>query len=249
MLNTLDQDGVLVIELDHGKVNALDSELLLAITSAVQHAEAHRPIVVTGAGRAFSAGVDLRRIVDGGPAYTEEFLDALSRCFLAIFDHPGPMVAAVNGAAIAGGCVIAAACDVRVLSAGPIGLAELAVGVPFPTAALEIVRGVVGSRTRELVLSAAKLDGEQALATGLIDQITTAETLLPTAVDRARALAALPTGVHAHTKRQLQQPVRERISARAADEDRAMTALWASPDVRSAVAAYLDRLTTKRVAP
>src|SRR4051794_9644048 len=86
-------------------------------------ASAARPIVLAGAGRGFSAGVDLRRIVDEGESYTRRFPDALSAAFLAVFDHRAPVVAAVNGAAIAGGCVIAAACDRRLISHGPIGLA------------------------------------------------------------------------------------------------------------------------------
>jgi enoyl-CoA hydratase len=77
-----------------------------------------------------------------------EFLPALSAAFMAIFDHPGPVLAAINGHAIAGGCVIAAACDVRLMSAGKIGLAELSVGVPFPPSAMEILRHLDTLRNR-----------------------------------------------------------------------------------------------------
>ena len=106
-----------------------------------------RAVVITGSGSVFSAGVDLQRIVAGGPSYVREFLPALSDSFMAIFDHPGPVVAAVNGHAIAGGCVIAAACDVRLMAHGKIGLAELSVSVPFPPVAMEIMRYAVGPGT------------------------------------------------------------------------------------------------------
>ena len=71
MLNITDRDGVRLVELPHGKVNALDLELLLALIEAFEAADPHQPIVLTGAGRAFSAGVDLRRIVEGDQDYTE----------------------------------------------------------------------------------------------------------------------------------------------------------------------------------
>jgi enoyl-CoA hydratase len=241
-VNIDDRDGVLLIEMDHGKVNALDLELLGALIDAFRTAGPDRPIVLTGAGRAFSAGVDLRRITDGGPDYTQEFLAALSECFLTVFDHPAPVVAAINGAAIAGGCVIAAACDHRLMSAGTIGLAELAVGVAFPTSAIEIMRALLGSRTQLLVLTAATLDPAEALAAGLVDEIAAPETLVSLAVERARSLAALPSGVFAFTKRQLHGPTRERIAARIGDDDAVMQQLWASDAVRGAVAEYLSNL-------
>lgn len=242
MLNIDDGADVRVIEMNHGKVNALDLELLQALIETFRTSGADRPIVLTGAGRAFSAGVDLRRITDGGTGYTTEFLAALSECFLAVFDHPSPVVAAINGAAIAGGCVIAAACDLRLISRGPIGLAELAVGVAFPTSAIEIMRWLLGPRTAYLVQTAQTLEPADALATGLVDELVPAEALLPRALERATSLGALPPGVFAFTKRQLQAPARERITARAADDDAIMQGLWASDGVRNAVHRYLTQL-------
>ena len=201
--------------------------------------------MLTGAGRAFSAGVDLRRIVEGDEDYTPRFLDALSASFLAVFDHAGPVVAAVNGAAIAGGCVIAAACDRRLISRGPIGLAELAVGVAFPTSAVEIMRGVLGPRTGDLVLSARLLEADDALAAGLVDEVVAAEQLVDRAVGYASRWGALPPGVFAHTKGQLQQPVRERITARSETDDPAMRELWSSAGVRDAIRGYMTDLAQR----
>ena len=107
------------------------------------------PLVITGAGRVFSAGVDLNRVLEGGADYTDRLIPALSDVFDALFCFPGPTVAAINGAAIAGGCVLACACDRRLISpdAG-IGAAELRVGVPFPVAALEVMRYACGRPRR-----------------------------------------------------------------------------------------------------
>jgi len=246
MLNSAHRNNVLLLELDSGKVNALDLDLLHALTNTFRAAPADQPIVLTGAGRAFSAGVDLRRIVADGPDYRTRFLDALSECFLAVYDHPGPVIAAVNGAAIAGGCVIAAACDRRLISRGPIGLAELAVGVPFPTSALEIMRSVLGARVSELVLGARTLEAEDALAIGLVDEVVAPERLLSRAIEQAAAWRALPDGVFAHTKRQLHVPTRERIAARAATDDAIVHELWASPGVQEAIERYMTNLAQPR---
>lgn len=214
MLNLGERDGVAIMRLQHGKVNALDLELLLAITEAMQALDQTRAVVITGSGSAFSAGVDLQRIVAGGPSYVREFLPALSDCFMAVFDHPGPVVAAVNGHAIAGGCVIAAACDVRLMSRGTIGLAELSVGVPFPPAAMEIMRYAVGPAVGHLVLTAALLDPAQAQSIGLVRSVCKADVLLDSAVALACQMARTPADVFTVSKRQLQQPARDLIAAR-----------------------------------
>ncbi|HYR16862.1 MAG TPA: enoyl-CoA hydratase/isomerase family protein, partial [Mycobacterium sp.] len=135
-------DGVTIVRIDHPPVNAFDLGQVDDAVATVRSIKG--PIVLTGAGSCFSAGVDLRAIIDGGPDHTDRFLTAIAAAFLAVFDHPAPVVAAINGHAIAGGCVLAMAADVRLMSGGLIGLSEVAVGVPFPVAALEICRYAMG---------------------------------------------------------------------------------------------------------
>jgi enoyl-CoA hydratase len=243
VITVQERGPVAVLQIDHGKVNALDLELLTALTSTMADLADAPAVVVTGVRSVFSAGVDLRRIVDGGQAYVREFIPALDRAFLAVFDHPGPLVAAVNGHAIAGGCVLAAACDLRLMSAGTIGLTELQVGVPFPTVALEIMRHAAGAAVTSIVLPAMPLSVAEAYRLGLLDGVPAPEDLLVEAVARAEAMARIPAGVFAHTKRQLHAPARQRIDElRAADADVRVAELWQSPATRAAVAAYLDQL-------
>ena len=241
---TVDEDGaVAVLRIEHGRVNALDLELLEALTAAVTGSD--RALVITGTGSAFSAGVDLRRILDGGERYTEDFLTALSRMFRAVFDHPRPTVAAVNGHAIAGGCVLALACDVRLMSGGRIGLAELAVGVPFPTAALEIVRHALGSRAGSVLLGAETVGHEQALALGMVDELAEPDELLPRAVALATELAARSPEAYRLAKFRLHRPADEAIEATTAEEDAAVLAGWTSEDTHRRIEAALEALTRR----
>src|SRR6476660_1842651 len=149
-------DGVTTVRIDNPPVNAFGLKLVDDAVAIMRSIEG--PIVLTGAGACFSAGVELRAILDGGGTYTDRFLAAVSAAFLAVFDHPAPVVAAVNGHAIAGGCVFAMAADVRLMSAGTIGITELAVGVPFPMAALEICRYAMGTSATRAALLADTID-------------------------------------------------------------------------------------------
>src|SRR5580692_7044769 len=241
MLETEDRSGVTVLRLQHGKVNALDTELLRAITAAMRDLDPASAVVITGHGSAFSAGVDLKRIVDGGQPYVREFLPALTEMFLAVFNHPGPAVAAVNGHAIAGGCVLAAACDVRLMSGGRIGLAELTVGVPFPTVAIEIMRHAIGPAAGNLVLTARLLDAAQAQSIGLIHDVEAPEALLDSAAALAQTMAKTPAEVFLLSKRQLQLPARAAMDGHDADEV-AIAAGWESSGTRDAIAGYLASL-------
>src|SRR5262245_6657115 len=130
MIERTDEDGVAVLRLAHGRANAMDAELCDALTEAMAQAASARAVVLTGTGGIFSAGVDLKRLLGGGRAYLDAFLPSWSRMFERVFFHPAPVVAAVNGHAIAGGCVLAAAADRRVMAsdAGRIGVTELLVG-------------------------------------------------------------------------------------------------------------------------
>jgi enoyl-CoA hydratase len=243
---TVEEDGdVAVVRMEHGRVNALDLELLEALTSAVTGTD--RALVLTGTGSAFSAGVDLRRILDGGPRYTEDFLAALSRMFRAVFDHPRPTVAAINGHAIAGGCVLALACDARLMSGGRIGLSELAVGVPFPVAALEIVRHALGPGADRAVLRAEVVDRDAARVLHLVDEVTWPDELGTDAVAVARELAARPADVYAAAKERLHRPAVAAMEAAAGDDD-AVLAGWTSDAARGRIESALAALADRRAA-
>ena len=159
MIERTDAGSVAVLSIAHGPVNVMDTVLLCHITETFTALAAEQPaaVVLTGVGRAFSAGVDLRSLLDGGADYLAEFLPALSEALHAVFTFGRPLVAAVNGHAIAGGCVLACCADMRLMATGKgrIGVREFKVGVPFPRVPLEIMVHAVGAKTAgRLVFSA-----------------------------------------------------------------------------------------------
>lgn len=249
MLEVQSRDGVTELRMAHGKASALDLELCEALTRAVPDAaRSARALVLTGTGRIFSAGVDLPRLLREGEEYTRDFLSALSRAILALFECERPVVAAINGHAIAGGCILAACCDWRVMvdTGATIGVPELAVGVPFPVAALEVVRSAVGEAgAARLVLSHANVTPPEALGLGLVHALAPSAELAALADAEARRLAAVPAGSFALAKRGLRAPTTERIrSAGAADAE--IVREWQGPAVRAAIGAYVEATLGKR---
>jgi enoyl-CoA hydratase len=232
-------DGVTTVRIDHPPVNAFDLGLVDDAVATVRGIQG--PIVLTGAGACFSAGVDLRAIIDGGADYNDRFLAAISAAFLAVFDHPAPVVAAVNGHAIAGGCVLAMAADTRVMSSGLIGLSEVAVGVPFPVAALEICRYAMGPSVTRAVLEADNIDVQSAAERGWIDELVAPDDLMTRAVAIARALGQHSPTAYAAMKEQLHRPAREAIDA-GAELDANVQAIWKSEETRARISSFLDAL-------
>ena len=232
-------DGVSVIRFDHPPVNALDLELLDATIATMRGVDG--PVVMTGAGKCFSAGVDLRALLDGGADYTDRFLTSLSAAFLAVFDHPAPVVAAVNGHAIAGGCVFAMCADIRLMSAGTIGLTELAVGVPFPVAALEICRHAMGTSATRAVLQADTVDVATASARGWVDEVVAPGDLVQKAIAIARELSERSPSAYASTKEQLHRPARTAIDA-GAGTDATVRASWVADETRVRIKGFIDAL-------
>jgi enoyl-CoA hydratase len=243
------QEGVLTLRLAHGKASALDVELLDALLGELDSvSEDIRALILTGTGSIFSAGVDLFRLTREGPDYVQRFLPLLSRLVRTLFTFPRPVVAAVNGHAIAGGCVIVLAADTRLMAegAGRIGLPELLVGVPFPAAALEVVRFVVPRhKVQSLIYSGRTMSAQDALGAGLVDELVAPNELLTQAHELARQLALIPAQTYRLTKESLRASALEQIEKAGHMQDKAALEVWSSPETQARVRDYLRRTLGK----
>jgi enoyl-CoA hydratase len=238
-------DEIAIMRIEHGPVNALDAELLSALGDSLEAVERSpaKAVVVTGTGAAFSAGADLLRLLDEGSGYVEKARPHADRVFERMFLISRPMVAAINGHAIAGGCVLALACDHRITVPGDhrVGLAELRVGVPFPVWALETVRfAVAPPQLQRLIYSGRLTTPEEALALGLVDEIVPADQLIDRSIEVARRLASIPAATFALTKRTLREPFAERARRTGGIDDEGMV-IWASAEARDSVGRFIER--------
>jgi enoyl-CoA hydratase/carnithine racemase len=235
--------AVRVLTLSSGRVNAIDVDFANELTGAIGELarSGADPLVITGAGRVFSAGVDLNPVLEGGANYADRLIPALSEMIVALFCYPGPTVAAINGAAIAGGCVLACTCDRRLISPSvQIGATEVRVGAPFPVAALEVMRHVCADRTEEVVLGGQLYQDDEAIALGLVHSVV-ADDLIEAAVAEASDLAEIAADVYRQTKNQLRAPTLARIS-NGGGIDREVRRLWGAEETHRHIAAQLARL-------
>lgn len=224
--------------------NALSSAMLRFLLDEIQAAKGE-PLLLTGTGDAFSAGLDLREVASFDERSVFDFLVLLEDAVSVLYTYPAPTVAALNGHAIAGGCVLALACDHRVATDGPkakMGLNEVALGVVFPPRIGEIVRRRIPPQNRERVLLGGGLvDMAGALALGLVDELAAD----PVAVGEARlaALAAHPRGAYAATKATLCGRSSDTFGPNEEQERKLRAALpsWISSEVKARLTRVLAK--------
>ena len=241
------EGGVRVFTLDRPPANAENEELLGDLGTALAEArgsDAVRAIVLTGAGRFFSGGFDLstpRRDDDSGHLFRNLF----RATHLALLALPKPTVAMVNGHAIAGGLVLALACDYRLGVDGDyrIGLNEVAIGASYPKVAFEIVRlRLAHARASELLLGAALYPASQALRLGVVDELLPPDGFAATVLRRAARLGTFPREAYAHTKAALVAEAVGRVEAETPEEAARGAAVWATAESRAARAAQRAKL-------
>jgi enoyl-CoA hydratase len=250
MIELSERGGIAVVTMAHGKANALDVEFCEALAAQFDKLRdaPTKAVVLTGQGRMFSAGVDLLRLSAGGAPYVRRFLPALNRLYDAVFFFPKPVVAAVNGHAIAGGCILQCCADRRLAAkdGGRIGVTELLVGVPFPSLPFEIMRATTPPRyLADGMFSGATFAPDAALARGLVDELCDAAALFDRAVALAETLAALSPKAFAQTKQQLRQPAADALERHGKRIDEASMLIWTSDGTLAHIRDYVSKTFKK----
>lgn len=216
---TLTRDGaigVLRMERPHG--NAIDDALVEALVTALVEAEsdpAVRGVLLTAGGKIFCPGLDLQELSQLDRAAMERFMQRFCALVLALFTFPKPVVAAMHGHALAGGCVLGLCADWRVLRRGAVvGLNEVKVGVPLPFGVALIVRDAVPkNRVAEIALLGRNFVDEEAVRAGLADELAEADGVEAAARTRLEEFVSKDAFAFSVTKRYLRSPVVERIRA------------------------------------
>ncbi len=240
-----------VLRFERPPANALNLAVmteLLAVLQRISQDET-RALVLSGQGRFFSAGLDLFEVFAYPKAEAEAFVQAFDDAMTALFALRIPVVAAINGHAIAGGAVLAAAADFRLMSdsGGKFGITEIHVGVPFPTSALEIIRyAFQGPYLAELLYRGQNYEVGAALSRRLVDELHSADTLLDRALQLAAELGAHPQTAFATTKEGLRREALLRMTKARANGPDPLWAKWQSPEVLAVVNAYREATLRKK---
>ena len=217
----------------------MDPQLLDEGARVAEELLAERPaaVVLTGREGYFSAGADLKVAPTLDADGQRAMVAGINSIFAGWYSFPAPVVAAVNGHAIAGGLILALCGDYRVGSSeGKYGLTELKAGLPYPAVAMAVVRAELhGPAARRLVLGADLVDAKAALDAGAFDEVTEPDKVLHRATEVARGLAMLPSDAYAKVKRQLRGPV---LDAALAQPDPLLEG-WASAETADAVSNIL----------
>ena len=190
------QDGVAVIRLNRPKVlNAMNKRLWLDMQAALEDAradEAIKVVVVTGEGRAFSTGADLKESKTRSIEDYRDYLMSLQEVSRAIIRFEKPTIAAVNGFAIGSGYELALACDIRIAAEeAKIGSPEAKVTSSVTGGAFRLVQNLIGpGKARELLFTGEYIDGVEAQRIGLVNRAVPAEKLMETVMEMAAKIAA-----------------------------------------------------------
>ena len=202
----------------HGKANALDTEFCDALTGQFDELRKRRSRAPSSSpGRAASSrpASTCSRSSKAAPDYLREFLPALNKMYDAVFFHPKPVVAAINGHAIAGGCVLACCADYRLMARGTAasGVTELLVGLPFPALAFEVMRFVTPPQFfPDVIFSGATFPPERTRSSAACSTRSSSRTrCMERALEAGETLAALSPQAFALTKQQMRLVVTDRI--------------------------------------
>ena len=196
-------DGVAVVTLDNPKVNALSSALLAQLKAVAEDLHANPPgaVVITGGDRVFAAGADISEF--GGPHEAAVIGGHFVATLDAVASIPRMVIAAVSGYALGGGCEVALACDLRIVSEkARFGQPEILLGIiPGGGGTQRLARLVGASRAKDIILSGRQVDAEEALRIGLADEVVAPEALHDRAFERAAELARGALAAQALAKR------------------------------------------------
>ena len=226
-------DGIATVVLERGKVNALNPgvvEELSAAFKTMQSDTGVAAVVLTGRGKFFSFGFDIPEFL----AYTREdftaFLTNFTTLYRKLFIYPKPIVAALNGHAIAGGCMLALACDRVVMaeSSAKISLNEIGFGSSVFAGSTEMLLFRAGSRASDVLYSGMMYSAAEAEAIGLVDDVVAAEALLDRALGIARELGSRRPAAFASIKALLRKPVADAMGSREAASIAAFVDIWYS---------------------
>lgn len=227
-------NGIATLTLSRGKVNALNGTVVDQLRGTLKGLEGDpevKSIVLTGAGKFFSFGFDIPEFLSFTKEQFTEYLTTFTDLYTYVFLYPKPVVAAINGHTIAGGCMLALACDYRVMVSGKakIALNEIGFGSSVFAGSTEMLRFWVGGANATAVLfSGAMYGAEDAKSMGLVQEVTTERELMDKARNVASDFASKSAPAFASIKALLRRSIVEEMRGREGESIREFVDIWYS---------------------
>ena len=241
------KDAIATVTLSRGKVNALNSDVISEIALALRSLETHdevRAMIITGSGKFFSFGFDVPEIRSYSPEQFATFFRSFTGFYTYLFTYPKPVIAAINGHAVAGGCMLALACDRRIMieGSGKISLNEITFNSAVFAGSVEMLRFAAGGRSAtEMLYTGAMYSAAEARRMHVVDEAVGEGELRARAEAVARELSSRRPLAFAAIKRMLREPVAELMKSREPASIDIMVELWSSEPTQSALKTILIR--------
>lgn len=245
------RENVAVVELNRPKAHALNQHLVNDLREAIIHLRDSKNIdgaILTASGNIFCAGLDVVELYGYTEAQMDRFWGEFARLLHDLVSFPKPLIAAINGHAPAGGCVLAMCCDYRFMAEGQgrIGLNEVPVGIVIPTPIVELARHVVGdTRASDMIFHGALLFAEQAGAFGLVHATVPQEQLIERAEEKLQSWLALPREPWRQAKATLRAPLVQAMNVEFSAGYGETLRHWWSVESRATVGKVVERLKSK----
>ncbi len=245
-VRTRKQGAVATIRLDRPPANALGQAVSLELQEAaraVAEDPAIRAVVLWGGERIFAAGADIKAMAEWGPAEIDPDVSALERACRDLEAVPKPVLAAVNGYALGGGCELALACDVRVAAEdAKLGLPEIRLGVIPGAGGTQRLPRLIGlARAREMIFTGRHVGAEEALRIGLVDRVVPADLVYETALEEAARWAEGPTLALGAAKAALNAAAELDLASGLRVEHDVFVRLFGTHDQREGMRAFLEK--------
>jgi enoyl-CoA hydratase len=241
------KDNVGVVKMNRpDAMNALNDQTLSELKEAISQLkddDAVRVIIITGEGKAFVAGADIAEMKDMTAEQAEEFSRTGQKVFNRIAKIKKPVIAAVNGFALGGGCELAMACDIRVASEkAKLGQPEVNLGVIPGFAGTQRLSRLVGpAKAKELIFTADMVDAQTAHSIGLVNQVVPAEQLMDACMEMAKKIASKGPKAVRLAKKVVNEGVEEKLEKGSEYETHEFGECFASGEAKEGMSAFLEK--------
>jgi methylglutaconyl-CoA hydratase len=229
------------------KRNAISTQMIDELLAALGEVESTsaRAVIITGSGTAFCSGMDLdalKNLAQQSPMQNLEDSRRMAKMFRRIWSYPKPLIAAVNGAAIAGGCGIATLCDFTIaVPEAKFGYTEVRIGFIPAIVSVFLIRQIGDKRARDLLLTGRILTAEEAKQIGLVNHIVEPDKLMDAARIYAAALIESSPSSIERTKRLLTESAAAEVDAALARAVAENASIRATADFREGLASFLEK--------